>query len=1083
MKTKIIRVINMAAMLLALGLGGCGGTDSSNCVSGIASLCDKLNSSASASALGSNIVGATVTADGTVQVSMLDASGNITTSVSPNRPGTLQAVVKDIAGNSIPNAAVIFTTTDKTGVFVPASGTALTDAAGVARVGLPAGAQAGAFTVTAKTTLAGAAVTATVNYAVTEPNFSLNPMTLTLVDSNGTPIFAISPSRPGTLQALVRDSAGNAIPNATVIFTTTDKTGVFAPESGTALTDASGVARVGLSAGTQAGAFKVNVATTLGGVTATAKVDYSVTAPNFSLNPMTLTLVDSSGTPITAVSPGRAGTLQVALVNETGRAVPNVAITVTTTDKTVVLVPTSGSALTDANGIARVGVAAGTQAGAFVMSAAVTVAGVTSTASINYAVASPAFSASPLAVTLVDSSGVATASVSPTRPGTLLATLKDSNGALVPNIAFTFTTTDKTGVFLPTSGTALSDASGVARLGLPVGQQPGAFTVTASSTAGDKTYSGTVGYAVSFPTLTLSALTVAPASLSAGGTASLGVTLMNGAAAFTPAQSVSFTSDCVAAGKATISSPVTTVNGVATTSYTDKGCGGADRITASTSLGGATFSQTGTVTVLPAIAGQIAFVSALPQNIALKGTGGPGRQESSSVTFKVLDKNGNPVYGQGVDFELSTSVGGLTRSPASSTTGADGTVSTMVAAGTVNTPVRVIARIGATLSTLSDQLVVSTGVPDQNSFSLSTSIFNVEGMNHDGCDAPVGSTVRVSLADHFNNPAPDGTAVSFTAEGGTVDASCLTGLVNTTLTDGTVIRQKGVPGQCSVRFCAANPRPVDGRITILAYALGEESFTDTNGNNLYEAGEAFQDLGEPFRNDRAITNQNANANWGVVANSLIPLGPDDIWSTGNSARAAGETFIDSNASGAWDGSGDANFHGVLKALPDFNNQTTHVRGALVQVLSTSEANITALDPVPLTLNHCVDGTAFVNTPKTLRFAVRDGNMTVFNGNKAVNAPWLPFDLPGNILPAGTTISFSASNGTILSNASFIVPNTNEPSAAAWIYPVLIQSDATQTSSVDIPPLSCTNRVTSGLLTVKVTTPLGLITTQSYVIND
>jgi hypothetical protein len=229
-------------------------------------------------------------------------------------------------------------------------------------------------------------------------------------------------------------------------------------------------------------------------------------------------------------------------------------------------------------------------------------------------------------------------------------------------------------VFIPSSGTAMTDASGVARVSLPAGSQAGAFTVTATTTVDGKAYLGTTNYSVTFPTLTFSNLAIAPATLSAGGTASLAVTVMNGTVPFTPAQSVSFTSPCVAAGKAVISSPVTTVNGVASTSYTDKGCGGNDMITASTTLSGATITKTGTVNVQPATAGQLTFVSALPQNISLKGTGGAGRQETSTVTFKVLDRNSNPVSGQVVSFSLNTNVGGLALNPTSATTGADGTV-------------------------------------------------------------------------------------------------------------------------------------------------------------------------------------------------------------------------------------------------------------------------------------------------------------------------------------------------------------------------------------------------------------------------
>lgn len=674
--------------------------------------------------------------------------------------------------------------------------------------------------------------------------------------------------------------------------------------------------------------------------------------------------------------------------------------------------------------------------------------------------------AASVAVSLSSSSGATLTSVSPEQPATLQAVVKNSNGTAVPNAAVTFTTTDKTGVFIPSSGTALTDSNGVARITLPAGSQAGAFTVTAATTVGSTAFLGTTNYTVAFPALTLSALTIAPATLSSGGTASLTVTVLNGSTPFTPAQSISFTSPCVSAGKATISSPVTTVNGVASTSYTDRGCGGADTITASTTLSGTTFTKTGTVNVQPASAGQVAFVSALPQNIALKGTGGAGRQESATVTFKVLDRNSNPVSGQAVNFTLNTTVGGLSLNPPSATTGADGTVSTVVAAGTVNTPVRVTAALpGTTLATLSDQLVVSTGVPDQNSFSLSTQIFNVEGMGHDGCAAPVGSSVTVRLADHFNNPAPDGTAVSFTAEGGTVDASCLTGLTSTTLINGAVITQKGVPGECSVRFCSASPRPTDGRITILAYALGEENFTDLNGNNLVEEATEFvaarDDLGDPFRDDRAITGANAN-------------GIDDIWSSGNAARVPGETFIDSNADGIWTRTGDGYYNGVLKSPLNVNTtpaNTVHIRGSLVQVLSTSEAKIDPISPTPFSLDHCVDGTPFVNTAKTFAIAVRDNNPTRFAANT----------LPGNILPAGTKIEFTTSNGTLLSNASFVVPNTAEPSSAVWTYGISVQSDATQTNAAG--GYLCTNTVSSGSFNVKVTTPLGLITTQSFSITD
>jgi len=49
-----------------------------------------------------------------------------------------------------------------------------------------------------------------------------------------------------------------------------------------------------------------------------------------------------------------------------------------------------------------------------------------------------------------------------------------------------------------------------------------------------------------------------------------------------------------------------------------------------------------------------------------------------------------------------------------------------------------------------------------------------------------------------------------------------------------------------VIFSSQSPRVGDHRYTILATAIGEESFTDLNGNGQYDAGEPFGDIAEPF---------------------------------------------------------------------------------------------------------------------------------------------------------------------------------------------------------------------------------------------
>ena len=596
-----------------------------------------------------------------------------------------------------------------------------------------------------------------------------------------------------------------------------------------------------------------------------------------------------------------------------------------------------------------------------------------STSATTAATATASVASTSLALSLTDASGATITSVSPDRAGMLQAIVTDSRGAVAPNVAVTFTTSDKTGAFVPASGTALTDAKGMARVGLPAGTQVGAFTVTANTLVDNVATLGTVGYTVSFPTLTPSVLSISPATLSAGGNASISVTLLSGSSPYAPPLSVSFASPCVAAGKASIGSPVLTQGGIATASYTDKGCGVADTITASVALGGATVTKTGTINVLPATAGSIKFISATTTNIALKGTGGFGRQEFSTLMFQVFDKTGNPVAGTPIDLVFADSnttstVGGLALNPAAATSAADGTVTTLVAAGTIPTSVRVVASIHGSsppISTVSNILVVSTGVPDQKHFSVGTSIGNCEGKDFD----QTCSIVTATLGDHFGNPVPDGTAVNFTTEGGVIDASCVTGSLPepgaTPIAQTTNSKVGPGSGTCSVTLRASQPRATNGRVTVLAYAVGEESFFDANGNNVFDAGDTFTDKGpDIYRDDNE----------------------DGAWNPG-------EPCVGPNQNGTCSTAGDGQYNGVLRIPQTPSAQTTYVSAQLVQIFSGSYANISFN---PATLACPAGGTVGVEVKVT--------------------------DEIGNIMPAGTLISFTSLFSPAPIPSSITVPN-------------------------------------------------------------
>ena len=443
------------------------------------------------------------------------------------------------------------------------------------------------------------------------------------------------------------------------------------------------------------------------------------------------------------------------------------------------------------------------------------------------------------------------------------------------------------------------------------------------------------------------AIALSQTMLQAGGSASITVTFVDQTNTLTSESiDVTFTSTCTAGGLASIvESNITTTTGQATATYSATGCSGDDEIVATATVNGAALRATGTVNVMPAAIGSINYISADPTNIGLQGTGGAGRQETSTVRFRVTDATGGPRPGADVAFSLNTTVGGLSLQPATSVSDAQGFVQTVISSGTVATPVRVTAEVVGTapvIAAQSDQLTITTGIPDQNSMSLSTECTNIEGWNFDGTE----SLTTIRMSDRFNNPVPDGTAVTFTAEGGQIGGSCTTA---TTQTNG--------GGVCSVSYVSQAPRPADGRVTILASAIGEESFTDLDGNGRFNGADIPDEIGEPFQDDNE----------------------DGIYQIT-------EPFRDFNQNGLRDDATQAFYAGFNGLLCDASggaicsaNETLFVSDSLQIVLSSSQAVIT--DNVGGTL--VGDG--------TVTFAIQDIN--------------------GNTMAGGTTVDFTATGGS------------------------------------------------------------------------
>jgi hypothetical protein len=493
----------------------------------------------------------------------------------------------------------------------------------------------------------------------------------------------------------------------------------------------------------------------------------------------------------------------------------------------------------------------------------------------------------------------------------------------------------------------------------------------------------------------------------------------------------------------------------------------------------ATLSSTLTVT-LPTT-GSIQFVSATPTSITLKGTGGAGKQESSQVIFKVVDTGGNPIGGKIVAFSLSTAVGGITLTNTTAISDAiTGEAVVTVNSGTISTPVRVLASTagavaGTTLTTQSDQLTITTGIPDQDSFSISATTLNIEGLDFDG----VTTILTARLSDHFSNPVPDGTTINFIAEGGQMVQSCST-----------------VSGACSATMTSAEFRPRNGRVTVLAYAVGEESFSDIDGDGL-----ADHSLPPLNPNDELIDANGASTDMPEAFVDYNENGSRDTIGAGTAL----EPFIDFNSNAAFDPV-DGQYNGVLcietpagtsTAGTCATSKSIHVRRNFPIVFSGSNPVFQITDPLTgnpvsqITLPPCVNGTPFTPSTQRVLFTITDVN--------------------GNIMPAGTAVSFSTSNGTIVSlPTSFTVPNSTaclngegagagficpgsdtvtpanavppavQPGFAPLAYTITMKSDATQGPT---PTFTCTNTTSVGVLNVTVTTPKGVVSTASIPVND
>ena len=409
----------------------------------------------------------------------------------------------------------------------------------------------------------------------------------------------------------------------------------------------------------------------------------------------------------------------------------------------------------------------------------------------------------------------------------------NSSGQPAANAKVTFAI-DAEGIALSqtTSGATLTDSNGMARIFLkPTAPQvSGAYTITANASNDSNTAIANVNFLVQATTVSLSTLNVTNAQLVAGGQTALSMIASDTAGNPISGILVNLNANC---GQLPIQ-VTSNENGVVEFVYkainTDNTlCSGNVRISANSGSS----TQTANLTIQAPEATSIVYTS----NDLTLGIQNSGSSATGEAEFTIYS-NKTPLANAEVILSLEKSPLGLSfvqlgnRADQTLRTDANGRVSVNIYPGSTPGPVEIKATLASDsrINALSKGISIASSRVTQDGISLSFGT-NALDWSLDGDETPV--TAR--LVDRNGNKVPDGTVVNFTAEGGKVfPSSCTTS-----------------EGTCEVTFSTQNPRPGDGRVSLLAVVEGEKAYIDQNENNAWDKGIDIlvHNIGDTFRDD------------------------------------------------------------------------------------------------------------------------------------------------------------------------------------------------------------------------------------------
>ncbi len=355
---KIIQMVCGAVMAMALAACGGGGGSAGK-------------------PIGSSVSGYvdpnTASANGSITLAVVDTAGTSVTKVTFGGQ-TLQATYLNASGAPIKGARIAFSVTSGTGVVLGGD-SALTNESGVATLPVRSGGSnvAGVATVSA----AADGITSSVNFVLSPEGSDV--LSMSLVTASGGTTSNVNFGGGQKIRAVYTNANGTPLAGRVVNFSITYGSGAVLGSS-SALTDASGVAFIGVDASDAKVSGAVTV--TASNASATGVLNFRIVGGGSST--LSLFLVDAAGNPTTSTGYQTGQRIRALYRDETGNPIASATVSFSVSKGVDGAKLAVSSALTDANGVAYVGISSTgpTAAGAATVNAT---AGSTSS-SIDFAV-------------------------------------------------------------------------------------------------------------------------------------------------------------------------------------------------------------------------------------------------------------------------------------------------------------------------------------------------------------------------------------------------------------------------------------------------------------------------------------------------------------------------------------------------------------------------------------------------------------------------------------------------------------------------------------------------------------------------